>query len=84
MAYSRQIAEGLRELFEQLSIKARFEDKDSIGLFTIEMKLHGKLNTARMMVIVRENNFSTLIQNADQALYRAKRKNKGGCCLWKD
>ena len=60
MAYSQQIAEGLRELFEQLSIKARFEDKDPIGLFTIEMKLHGKLNTARMMVIVRENNFSTL------------------------
>ena len=60
MAYSQQIAEGLRGLFEQLSIKARFEDKDSIGLFTIEMKLHGKLNTARMLVLVRENNFSTL------------------------
>ena len=60
MAYSQQIAEGLRRLFEQLSIKARFEDKDSIGLFTIEMKLHGKLNTARMLVLVRENNFSTL------------------------
>ena len=31
-----------------------------------------------------EKNFAGLIQNADQALYRAKRKNKGGCCLWKD
>ena len=23
-----------------------------------------------------------LIDHADQALYRAKRENKGGCCLW--
>ena len=23
-----------------------------------------------------------LIEHADQALYRAKRENKGGCCLW--
>ena len=60
MAYSQQIVDSLRALFEQMSIKARFEDKDTIGLFTIEMKLHGKLNTARMMVLVRENNFSTL------------------------
>ena len=60
MAYSQQIVDSLRALFEQMSIKARFKDKDTIGLFTIEMKLHGKLNTARMMVLVRENNFSTL------------------------
>ena len=25
-----------------------------------------------------------LIKRADQALYRAKRENKGGCCLWSD
>ena len=25
-----------------------------------------------------------LIERADQALYRAKRKNKGGCCLWRE
>ena len=60
MAYSQQIVDSLCALFEKMSIKARFEDKDSIGLFTIEMKLHGKLNTARMLVLVRENNFSTL------------------------
>lgn len=60
MAYSQQIVDGLRELFGQLNIKAVFEDRDSIGLFTIEMKLHGKLSSARMLVLVRENNFSTL------------------------
>ena len=31
-----------------------------------------------------EENFSSeMIERADQALYRAKRENKGGCCLWK-
>ena len=25
-----------------------------------------------------------LIDRADQALYRAKRENKGSCCLWKE
>ena len=25
---------------------------------------------------------SDLIMRADQALYRAKRENKGGCCMW--
>ena len=25
-----------------------------------------------------------LIEHADQALYRAKRRNKGGCCLWRE
>ena len=29
-----------------------------------------------------ERNISRLIQCADHALYRAKRENKGGCCLW--
>ena len=24
----------------------------------------------------------SLIDRADQAMYRAKRDNKGGCCLW--
>lgn len=31
-----------------------------------------------------EQNISRLIQCADQALYRVKRENKGGCCLWND
>ena len=60
MAYSQQIVDSLGALFEQMKIKARFEDKGSVGLYTIEMKLHGKLNSARMLVLVRENNFSTL------------------------
>ena len=31
-----------------------------------------------------EKHFAKLIQCADQALYCAKRENKGGCCLWND
>lgn len=27
---------------------------------------------------------AALIERADQALYRAKRENKGGCCLWQE
>ena len=31
-----------------------------------------------------EEGLSTrMIERADQALYQAKRENKGGCCLWK-
>ena len=30
----------------------------------------------------KERPFAELIEHADQALYRAKRENKGGCCLW--
>ena len=32
----------------------------------------------------KEKNITGLIQCADQALYRAKRENKGGCCLWNE
>lgn len=60
MAYSSRIADGLRALFDHMGIKARFEERDAVGLFTIEMKLHCKLQTARMLVLVREDNFSTL------------------------
>lgn len=60
MAYSTGIADGLRALFAELGINARFEEKDAFGLFTIQMKLHCKLQTARMLVLVREDNFSTL------------------------
>ena len=31
-----------------------------------------------------EKDMDRLIQRADQALYRAKRENKGSCCLWDD
>ena len=60
MAYSTEIADGLRTIFGQMGIRARFEESGPIGLFTIEMKLHCKLQTARMLVLVREDNLSTL------------------------
>lgn len=31
----------------------------------------------------RLRSVSSEIERADQALYRAKKENKGGCCLWK-
>lgn len=60
MAYSALIADGLRQLFSELSISAGFEEKGAHGLFTIRMRLHGSLQTAHMTVIVREDSFSTL------------------------
>lgn len=33
---------------------------------------------------VNEKLSESLIERADQALYRAKRENKGSCCLWEE
>ena len=60
MAYSTALCEQLKTLFAQSSIHAQFEEKGGMGIFTVQMKLRCKLQSARMAVIVRENNFSTL------------------------
>ena len=60
MAYSSQIADTLRDLIAASGIIASFEDKGNIGLFTIRMKLRCRMQSAQMLVIVREDNFSTL------------------------
>jgi len=60
MAYSTAICDQLRTLLEQTGIKARFEEEGGVGVFTIQMKLRCRLQNARMVILVRENNFSTL------------------------
>lgn len=60
MAYSGAIADTLRELFSASGILASFEDKNGVGVFTIRMKLHCRLQSAQMVAIVREDSFSTI------------------------
>ena len=60
MAYSQPIADMLRGFFSVSGISAAFEEKPSCGLFTLRIKLRCRLQTAQMLVLVREDNFSTL------------------------
>ena len=60
MAYSNELATSLREILSAAGINATFEDRDEFGVFTIRMKLTCKLQSAQVMVLVREDNFSAL------------------------
>ncbi|MBR5225742.1 MAG: YbjN domain-containing protein [Clostridia bacterium] len=60
MAYSGIIADTLREAFSAAGILATFEDKNGVGVFSIRMKLRCRLQSAQMIVLVREDNFSTI------------------------
>ena len=60
MAYSTELADQIRAVLERMGIHAGFEERDGHGLFTLNMKLHCKLQSARMLIIVRQDNFSTL------------------------
>lgn len=60
MAYSTAICDQLRTLLAQSDIKARFEEQDGLGTFTIQMKLRCRLQNVRMLILVREDCFSTL------------------------
>lgn len=60
MAYSGIIADTLREVFSAAGILATFEEKNGVGIFSIRMKLRCRLQSAQMVVLVREDNFSTI------------------------
>ena len=60
MAYSRDIATRLREIMGDMGINAQFEERAEFGLFTLRMKLSCKLQSAQVMLLVREDNFSAL------------------------
>ena len=60
MAYSGIIADTLREVFSAAGILATFEEKNGVGVFTIRMKLRCRMQSAQMLVLVREDSFSTL------------------------
>ena len=62
MAYSQEIVDKLSSFFATTGIHAPFEERAGVGLFTLRMKLSCRLQSAQMLVIVREDNFSTLAQ----------------------
>lgn len=57
MAYSQPIADVLREFFVLSNIDAGFEEQAGCGVFTFRTKLHCRMQTAQMTVLVREDNF---------------------------
>ena len=60
MAYNGAIADTLREIFSASGILATFEDKNGVGVFTIRMKLRCRMQSAQMVVLVREDSYSTV------------------------
>ena len=60
MAYNCAIADTLREIFSDSGVLANFEDKNGIGVFTVRMKLRCRMQSAQMIVLVREENYSTI------------------------
>ena len=60
MAYSQKLVDSLQALFKTLGFQPRFEEKNGFALFTLQMKLHCKLQSARMYVFVQEDHFSTV------------------------
>ena len=62
MAYSKPLADAIGDLLSRSGINASFEERGGVGVYTIRMKLNCKLQSAQMLVLVREDNFSTLTQ----------------------
>ncbi len=60
MAYSQAIVSDLQEILSAAGIRATFEERKEFAVLTIRMKLHCKLQNAQMLILVREDNFSTV------------------------
>ena len=60
MAYSQTLADALRDILDGAGIKSTFENREEFGVFTVRMKLNCKLQSAQVLVLVREDNFSAL------------------------
>ena len=60
MAYSSSISDALRDLLAASGIQAAFEERSGHGIFTIRMKLRRRMQSAQMIVLVRDDNFSTI------------------------
>ena len=60
MAYSQQIADRLREIFASMNVNASFEEKANCAIFATRLKLRCRLQSAQMVILVREDSFSTL------------------------
>ena len=60
MAYSHTICDALRDLLAATGIQASFEERGDFGVFSIRMKLRCRMQSAQMIILVREDNFSTI------------------------
>lgn len=60
MAYSSSIADTISALLAATGIQSSFEERAGHGVFTIRMKLRCRLQSAQMLVLVREDSFSTI------------------------
>ena len=49
-----------KKLLAASGIQAAFEERGDHGIFTIRMKLRCRMQSAQMIVLVREDNFSTI------------------------
>lgn len=60
MAYSTAISDALASLLSAAGIQASFDERAQHGVFSIRMKLRCRLQSAQMIILVREDSFSTL------------------------
>ena len=62
----------------------RSEEDAKKKCISICQAFHGSCSVGIALSDMNETDISRTINCADQALYRAKRENKGGCCLWSE
>ena len=60
MADSTAISDALAALLAASGIQASFEERAQNGVFSIRMKLRCRLQSAQMIILVRQDSFSTL------------------------
>lgn len=60
MAYSKELVSQIGDFLKSAGITAAFEEKDGNAFFSIRMKLRCKLQTAQMILLIRQDNFATL------------------------
>lgn len=60
MAYSQELVSQLRDILDGAGYHTAFEVQGDTGIFSLRMKLRCRLQSVSMLIIVREDNFSTL------------------------
>ena len=60
MAYSQELVSRLRDILDGAGYHTTFEAQGDTGIFSMRMKLRCRLQSVSMLIIVREDNFSTL------------------------
>lgn len=60
MAFSQALADGIREMLTGMGVHFEYRTTPDVGIFTMRMKLNCKLQNAQMLILVRDDNYSTL------------------------